>query len=110
MFVAHSGGVVLAFDARSGRALWSVEVGDVIGASPIVAGEYVIFGTKTGKLYSLRASDGKSASSRRFKGAFSVSPVTDGRFVYIATDKGEIACLGNAPRPNLRADNADPSR
>jgi outer membrane protein assembly factor BamB len=84
----------VALDESNGHVLWRLETDEVIKASPIVIGDYVVVGTMTGRLFSLNAADGKVVDHRQLDGAVAHSPVTDGDRVYVATESGKIVCMG----------------
>jgi len=52
---------VCAIDADSGRSMWNFTAGARVDSPPTLYGERVIFGSRDGYMYSLRASDGALA-------------------------------------------------
>ncbi len=104
LYVGHSGGGLVAIDGGDGRILWQYDAVDVIRASALVVNDYVIFGTMSGKLYSLKRTDGSVVQSRQLKGAIVQTPVSDGTNVYVATDKGYILCFGESHEPGSQPD------
>ncbi len=95
LYVAHSGGKLTAYDSKSGNPLWHYDAADVIKATVLIIGDYLVFGTMTGDLYSLNTSDGTLVAKRKIDGAIAASPVTDGKRIYVATEKGNIICFGD---------------
>ncbi len=92
--VASNSGEFTGFDSKTGQRLWSYDTKEVINSSPIIVGDYALFGTMSGKLYSLKTADGTLVSQRHFAGAIAQSPISDGQFIYVATDAGELVCVG----------------
>ena len=95
LFVTHGDGELAALDARSGQTLWNFSAQEVMVASPTVIGDVVVVGTKRGRVFSVRVADGSLIESRTLNGALSFAPVSDGKRVYLATDKGLIICFGD---------------
>jgi outer membrane protein assembly factor BamB len=58
VFVGSLGGRVHAFDATSGRALWTFETGSEIKSSPVIVGDTLLIGSYDTHLYGLSAADG----------------------------------------------------
>jgi outer membrane protein assembly factor BamB len=93
--IASNSGELTVFDSKTGQRLWHYDAKEVIKSSPIIVGDYVLFGTMAGKLYSMKVADGAHVSKRELAGAISQSPISDGQFIYVATDAGELVCLGD---------------
>ncbi|MBI5266269.1 MAG: PQQ-binding-like beta-propeller repeat protein [candidate division Zixibacteria bacterium] len=102
VYVAHSGGRLFALDAATGRDLWSFAAVDVVKSAPLVVGACTIVGTLTGKVWSLRSTDGTIVDSATVTGPVNLSPVTDGKRVYIATDLGRLICFGETDAVNAK--------
>ena len=103
VIAGHSGGDLIAFDRATGRQVWIYSPVEVIKASPIVVGDYVVAGTMRGTLCVINAADGSLAAKAQLKGAIAFSPVSDGRNIYVVTQDGRILCLGERyeqPREN----------
>jgi len=94
VFVGHSGGELVALDTDTGDELWRFETIEVIKASPLALDVYVVVGTMGGKLFLLDAAGGKLLATQQLEGAIAYPPVTDGRRVFVATQSGRIAALG----------------
>lgn len=94
LFVGNSGGEVLSLSVADGAINWRYDAGNVISAPVLQIGGYVVFGSMTGDFYLLDASDGSLIETRKLKGAVSFAPISNGQYVYVATDKGMITCFG----------------
>jgi outer membrane protein assembly factor BamB len=79
----------------TGKLLWKFEAVEVVKAPPIVVGNYVVAGTLGGNLFVLDASDGQVLNQRKLDSPISVSPISDGDFIYIATESAKLVCLGD---------------
>ncbi len=102
VIVGTSRGEVKAFDAETGLPLWTVDCQEVVKAPPLAINGYVLAGTLGGHLFLINAGDGSVVDRTTVAGAIAVSPVTDGRRIYVATQKGRILCFGesNAKDPS----------
>lgn len=96
LFVGLSTGALVALDARTGEELWRYLTVEVVKASATAVGKFVVVGTMGGKLFCLKAADGTVTDQRQLKGAIAVSPIADGSRVFVATERGEITCFGDA--------------
>jgi outer membrane protein assembly factor BamB len=96
LFVGLSNGALVALDARTGEELWRYLTLEVIKASATAVGKFVVVGTMGGKLYCLNAADGSVTDQRQLRGAIAVPPITDGSWIFVATEQGEITCFGDA--------------
>ena len=94
VYAASADGTIYAVSTEDASVVWKQSFTDVITASVLVVGEYLLFGTKSGDFYSLNISDGTVVEKRTLKGAITQAPVSDGRYVFVATDKGMITCFG----------------
>jgi len=94
LLLGHSGGEVLSLSVVDGSIVWRFDAFDVVAASVLKIGKYVVFGSKTGDFYLLDASDGTLIEKRKLDGAVSFAPVSDGKHIFVATDKGMITCFG----------------
>jgi outer membrane protein assembly factor BamB len=66
------------------RGLWSFRSGNVIEFPPIVVYDRVIFTQQRGRLFALRAENGKIAWRKRFHHCAAASPAGGGSVVYVA--------------------------
>ncbi|HUY41577.1 MAG TPA: PQQ-binding-like beta-propeller repeat protein [Candidatus Dormibacteraeota bacterium] len=74
-----------AFDAKTGRVLWTVRTRAPVRMSPVVYDGNVYFGDVAGYFYVVRAFDGDVESRLRFPVGFSASPpVVVGRTLFVA--------------------------
>ncbi|MFG3439245.1 PQQ-binding-like beta-propeller repeat protein [Nonomuraea sp. NPDC047897] len=99
---------VVALDAATGRPRWRAALGgDVLFATPSVAGGTVHVGSAEGTLYALDAASGRRRWHFRADGGTDFfPPVTSGSTVYVPTRTGHLHALDRAtgrPRWTFRA-------
>jgi outer membrane protein assembly factor BamB len=90
-------GRVLALDAETGEAVWSLKdeiEGGVVGG-PTVAEGVVVFGTTEGRIYVRNADDGRAAAGWPNGGIdlpedIYATPIVSGGRVFVATMDGEV--------------------
>lgn len=102
--IGHSGGAVVALDARNGLVHWTTVCDEVIKAAPLVVGRYVVTGTMAGTVLVLSLEDGSMQDRTELSGAIATSPVSDGRRVIVATERGYITCFGEPYEQHSSAD------
>jgi outer membrane protein assembly factor BamB len=85
---------VQAHDPATGNDLWAFAAKQRIDSSPVIVGNRVFVGAADGRLYALDLKTGKELWQYQATGGFTGSPaVAEGKLV-IATDRGEVLCLG----------------
>jgi eukaryotic-like serine/threonine-protein kinase len=95
LYIGDNGGSLRAIDPTDGDVIWEFKSNGVIVSSPVVVGDYVVFGSLDRWLYCLEKSTGRLTSKREFKRGIRFPAVGyDGR-VYVAADDGTIQCFGN---------------
>lgn len=81
-----------AFDARTGRVLWSTRTDAAVKMSAIVFDRRVYVGDTAGVLYTLSEGDGRVLRRRRFGSFFTCSsPVIVGKTLYVAANESVLA-------------------
>ena len=76
----------------------------------MVIGQFVAVGTMTGKVYVLSLNDGRPTGMAELKGGIEYPPVTDGHCLFVATNDGRIACLGDKnEQTDTTTDRNDPA-
>lgn len=95
VLISLSDGELVALDRSNGAERWRFPTYDVIGASATVVGDYIIVSTLSGRLFSLRESDGTLLDERHLAGAISYPAISDGNLIYVITQNGSIICFGN---------------
>jgi outer membrane protein assembly factor BamB len=93
--IGHSGGEIVALSRNNGSLVWKYPIVDVVKASPLLVGQYVVAGTMSGKLVVLNLRDGSLVSETDVTGAIAFPPVTDGTRIFVATQSGRILCYGD---------------
>ncbi|MCB2202119.1 PQQ-like beta-propeller repeat protein [bacterium] len=102
LIVGNSGGQIIGLDANSGVIRWTFETHKVVRAAPLLVGSFVVAANLAGEVFVLNAQTGDLVDQATLKGAVEHSPVTDGRLVIVATDKGYITCFGESDEQNSR--------
>lgn len=81
-----------AFDAKTGRVLWSVGTHGYVKMSAVLSDGVLYFGDMSGYLYAVRAADGQVLQEINFKNKFqSSAPVVVGHTLYIANGSSVYA-------------------
>jgi outer membrane protein assembly factor BamB len=81
-----------AFDAASGRVLWTVRTQAAVKMSAVIAGGRVYVGDTAGMLYTLAEGTGRTLSERAFNAPFTCSsPVIAGFTLYVADGAAVVA-------------------
>ncbi len=85
--VQGEGDRVRAWDASTGAAAWSVDVGATLVTDPVLAGDEVVVGTADGDLLALDVADGEVRWQFRLPQPALVDPVVvEGRWVVLLRD------------------------
>jgi len=95
LYVGDNGGSLRAIDATNGDVIWEFKSNGVILSSPVVVGDYVLFGSLDRFFYCLEKSTGRLASKREFKRGIRFPAVGDDGRVCVAADDGTIQCFGD---------------
>jgi outer membrane protein assembly factor BamB len=81
-----------AFDARTGRLLWSIPTQGAVKMSAVIRDGKLYFGDDAGFFYTLAASNGHVIARRRFPRFFTVSsPILIGDTIFVANDTDILA-------------------
>jgi outer membrane protein assembly factor BamB len=91
-------GLVVAFDARSGKKLWEKPVGAPVRSSPTAAGERVFVVTTEGAVFCLSGPDGSElwnfrGNAERASILSNASPAIEGDVVVVPFPSGDIVAL-----------------
>ena len=107
VYAVENGGVLLAFDVKSGLQLWRKNIGTIQKSSPVLADGKLYIGTENGKLYILRPrADGVDVLDEDWMGSeaapepiVAAPAVARGR-IYVTTMKATYA-IGpkTSPKP-----------
>ncbi len=92
LFVAHSDGKVVAYDATSGDVIWTNDKMLRRGLNgPQVFGEYVAVVDFKGYMHVMRQSDGEFVARTRVDRKGARAPMlTDGELLYVYTNRGKL--------------------
>ncbi|HYI94433.1 MAG TPA: PQQ-binding-like beta-propeller repeat protein [Bryobacteraceae bacterium] len=84
-----------AFDAKSGKELWSFATKARIDSSAVVTPDgRLFFGSNDGNLYAVDAATGKEVWKFSAGAPISASPAMDGDRIVISAQDGRVYCLG----------------
>ena len=98
IYAATGFGLVVAFEAKSGKKLWEKSLGSPLRASPTAAGERVFVVTKEGQVFCLSGSDGTElwnfqGQAERASILVNASPAVDGDTVVVPYPTGDVVAL-----------------
>ena len=93
VFASGHGGMVAAFDLRSGRQLWDTDTRLPLGGGPAVHGNVLVVGASNGHVVALNASDGKPLWNVALPGAVISSPAVSNDLVAVRTIDGTLHAL-----------------
>ena len=94
-------GVVRAFDAGTGRELWTHAMAERIVSEPVVAGDSVLVGSMDGNLVRLDLESGAVEWSYDTEGAILARPAVAGGRVFVANDLNRVIALDAATGKHL---------
>ena len=90
---AERTGKVGAVSLKSGAPLWSVPLGDVIVAPPIVVGDFVVACTYSGKIFLVDKNSGRIANNTAVDGRISRPPAYCRGKIFVSTQDGKMFCI-----------------
>jgi len=85
-------GALLALDLLTGGEDWSYELNSFGGDDPVVYGEFVAVGDRSGTLHVVRKSDGRGMWTFEAGSSISGSPIIFDGLIYVTATKG-VHCL-----------------
>ncbi len=88
VFIGTFDGRLMAYNASSGRLLWTFKTGYAITGNALVVGDKVLTGSSDGNLYCLDKSKGRLLWKFTADDPIFSSPVTDGTNVYFGSSTG----------------------
>jgi outer membrane protein assembly factor BamB len=101
IYVPDNGGILLAFEAKTGKRLWEQNLGTIQKSSPVLADGKLYVGTENGKFYIIRPHPDKAEvlDSDQLDEAVIGSPAVARGRVYVVT-MGSLYAIGpkGAPR------------
>jgi len=95
LYFGDNGGSLRAINAAGGDVVWEFKSNGVILSSPIVMGDYVLFGSLDRDFYCLEKKTGRLASKREFNSGIRFPAVGDNGLICVTADDGTIQCFGN---------------
>jgi len=94
LYLTDSHDVLWAFDRTSGQVKWKQAALKAHGLTePVLLGNYVIVGDKTGYLHVVSTQNGELLGRQQLSASIDISPVVAGRTVYVITASGELTAL-----------------
>lgn len=93
VFASGHGGLVAAFDLRTGRRLWHTDTRLPLGGGPAVKGNLLVVGSSDGHVVALNASDGKPLWKVALTGAVISAPAVSDDLVAVRTIDGALHAL-----------------
>ncbi len=79
IYIVDNGGVLFAFDAKTGKRLWEQNLGTIQKSSPVLADGKLYVGTENGKFYIIRPLAERPKSSIRIGSAANRTPSRSSR-------------------------------
>ncbi|MES2883535.1 MAG: outer membrane protein assembly factor BamB [Pseudomonadota bacterium] len=101
LFVAESGGQVLALDPATGRELWKADLKARLSAGPSLLGDLVLVGSLDGDVIALKRADGTAAWRAQVSSEVLAPPVGAGDVVVARTIDGRMFGLSSADGKRL---------
>jgi outer membrane protein assembly factor BamB len=86
--LSHSGSAASSNFANSAKPLWNYSTGAPVVSSPSVVGGYVVVGSKDGRIYCLKASDGQLVWNFTTCGEVDASPAITGGCALVGSNDG----------------------
>ena len=90
IYMVDNGGILFAFDAKTGKQLWTEKLGTIQKSSPVLADGKLYVGTENGKFYIIRPHAGQSRDPRQRSARHARKP------------RGDHRRAGRRARPRLR--------
>ncbi|MEN6548502.1 MAG: PQQ-binding-like beta-propeller repeat protein [Armatimonadia bacterium] len=84
---------LLAHRLADGQEVWKRRLGGVADSSPLLSGQYLLFGNHDGNFYMVNAPDGTVAQTLPLGGKMFSSPALSGGRVYVGAQDGKVYCL-----------------
>ncbi|HSE43457.1 MAG TPA: PQQ-binding-like beta-propeller repeat protein [Acidobacteriota bacterium] len=86
--------VMRGLDPQSGKIIWEFSTKARIDASPVIAGQNLLFGNLAGELFTLDTTEGKQVWKYDIGSAVLGSPAVSERKVVIGSKDGVVYCFG----------------
>ncbi|MCB9583665.1 MAG: PQQ-binding-like beta-propeller repeat protein [Polyangiaceae bacterium] len=93
VFATSDDGNTYALDLRTGKVVWKQAGKGKVYSYPLLVGDSVIVGDAGGYLYALAQADGKERWKTQLTGAIRGGASADERFIYAASQGGEVVAL-----------------
>lgn len=94
LYMTDSDDVLWAFDRENGQVKWKQVSLKARGLSePVLMGNRLVVGDKTGYLHLLSTQNGELLSRTQLSGAIDISPSVSGKRVYVMTANGKLNCI-----------------
>jgi outer membrane protein assembly factor BamB len=86
---------LFALELESGKLVWQQTIRRRADSSPIIAADQVILAGSDGRVLRFQLKTGKELPAIELKGGFLGSPATSAGRLVLASDRGDIYCLGD---------------
>ena len=96
VYIADDGGVLYAFNARTGAVRWQLVTHKQIDTKPYVAGNTVYVGNDAGNFYAVDTVNGKVRWMKHFAGGIDSSATVAGHLVYFGDGNNLVHALNTA--------------
>lgn len=84
---------LLAYRLSTGDEVWKQRLPAVADSSPLLSGQYLLFGNHDGSFHVINKADGTSAQALRLGAKMFSSPALSNGRVYIGAQDGKVYCL-----------------
>lgn len=91
LYLTDSDDVIWAYDNQNGQVKWKQPSFKARGLTePLLIGQYLIVGDKTGYLHVLSTQNGELMSRLQLSGSIEISPAVSGKNIYVMTANGKL--------------------
>nr|WP_058462772.1 outer membrane protein assembly factor BamB [Legionella adelaidensis] len=91
LYITDSDDIVWAFDKQSGNVKWKQIAFKARGLTePVLMGDKIIIGDKTGFLHVLSNQDGEVLARSKVNGPIDIAPTVQGKSLYVMTTNGQL--------------------
>jgi outer membrane protein assembly factor BamB len=91
LYLTDSDDVLWAYNNQNGQVKWKQTAFKARGLTePLLVGQYLIVGDKTGYLHVLSTQNGELMSRLQLSGPIEISPAVSGKSIYVMTANGKL--------------------
>ena len=96
VILSFGDGRVLTYETNNGIPRWTFRAGSVIGTSPLIADNYVFFGSLDHNFYALNARTGDLRWQQELEGRVRTNPIIVGERLIVASEERYVYVFGKA--------------